>query len=121
MSLTSYVMSKILLSKNLFVSVILILNFQISFSQLPEDFPLIRKGDLPGAKFLSSRNYNGAALFGYIDGGAELYLEYGFLVVSVTEITFMDGKYKTEIYKINGPEEDFCIFSVSKYNFQDIT
>jgi hypothetical protein len=108
------------MSKDFFVSVILILSFQVCFSQLPEDFPLIIKADLPGAKFLSSRNYIGAALLGYIDGGAELYLEYGFLVASVTEVNFKDGKYKTEIYKMKGAEEAFGIFSVSKYRCQDM-
>lgn len=106
--------------KSLFVSVIVILSFQVCFSQLPEDFPSIDKNDLPGAKFSSARTYNGTSLFGYIDGGAELYLEYGFSIVSVTEILFMDGKYKTEIYKMNGPEEAFGIFSVSKYRCKDM-
>jgi hypothetical protein len=106
--------------KHLLASVFLLFGLQACFSQLPEDFPSIGKNDLPGAKFHSSRTFNGTSLFGYIDGGAELYLEYGFLVVSVTEITFMDGNYKTEIYKMNGPEEAFGIFSVSKYRYQDM-
>jgi hypothetical protein len=106
--------------KSLFVSAILIFGFPACFSQLPEDFPLVNKADLPEAKFSSSRTFNGTALFGYIDGGAELYLEYGFSVVSVTEIEYMQGKYKTEIYKMNGPEEAFGIFSVSKYRCLDM-
>jgi hypothetical protein len=106
--------------KSLFVSAILILGFPAYFSQLPEDFPLVNKTDMPEAKFSSSRTFNGTALFGYIDGGAELYLEYGFSVVSVTEIEYMQGKYKTEIYKMNGPEEAFGIFSVSKYRCLDM-
>ena len=67
--------------KSLLVSLILILGFPACFSQLPEDFPLVNKADLPEAKFSSSRTFNGTALFGYIDGGAELYLEYGFYQV----------------------------------------
>ena len=101
--------------KNLVVSIILVLGFQACFAQLPEDFPAVNKTDLPDAKFSPSKTFNGSALFGYIDGGAELYLEYGFSLVSVTEIEYMRGKYKTEIYKMNGPEEAFGIFSVSKY------
>ena len=106
--------------KHLLVSAFMIFGFSACFSQVPEDFPSIDKSDLPGAKFTSSRIFNGAALFGYIDGGAELYLEYGFSVVSVTEIAFMDGSYKTEIYKMNGTEEAFGIFSVSKYRCLDM-
>jgi hypothetical protein len=85
------------------------------YSQLPEDFPSINKNDLPGAKFQPARTFNGASLFGYIDGGAELYLEYGFSSVWISEIGYMGGKYKAEIYKMNGQEEAFGIFSVSKY------
>jgi len=99
----------------IFLLFLLFLISPVSFSQLPEGFPLVNKADLPDAKFSPSRTFNGSALFGYIDGGAELYLEYGFSLVSVTEIEYMRGKYKTEIYKMNGPEEAFGIFSVSKY------
>ena len=106
--------------KSLLISAVLILGFPACFSQLPEDFPLVNNADLPEAKFSSSRTFSGESLYGYIDGGAELYLEYGFSVVSVTEIEYMHGKYKTEIYKMNGPEEAFGIFSVSKYRCQDM-
>jgi hypothetical protein len=106
--------------KYLLTSVFLIINFQVCFTRDQEDFPSIGNNDLPGAKFTFSRIFNGTSLFGYIDGGAELYLEYGFSLLSVTEITFMEGKYKIEIYKMNGPEEAFGIFSVSKYRCQDM-
>ena len=112
---SSYFVPKMFMLKNLVVSIILVLGFPACFAQLPEDFPTVNKTDLPDAKFSPSRTFNGSALFGYIDGGAELYLEYGFSLVSVTEIEYMRGKYKTEIYKMNGPEEAFGIFSVSKY------
>jgi len=93
---------------------------RVSIAQLPENFPFIDNSDLPGAKFSSPRIFNSAALFGYINGGAELYLEYGFSTVSVTEIEYMQGKYKTEIYKMTGSEEAFGIFSVSKYRCIDM-
>jgi hypothetical protein len=92
----------------------------VSFSQLPDDFPVVTSADLPDAKFSSPRIFNSSALFGYINGGAELYLEYGFSTVSVTEIEYLQGKYKTEVYKMNGPEEAFGIFSVSKYRCLDM-
>jgi len=104
----------------LFHLFLLFLISPVSFSQLPEDFPSVNNSDMPEAKFSSSRTFGGESLFGYIDGGAELYLEYGFSVVSVTEIEYMHGKYKTEIYKMKGPEEAFGIFSVSKYRCLDM-
>jgi hypothetical protein len=81
---------------------------------------MVNKADLPEARFSSSRTFSSEALYGYIDGGAELYLEYGFSVLSVMEIEFMHGKYKTEIYKMNGSEEAFGIYSVSKYRCLDM-
>ena len=88
---------------------------KVGYPQVPAGFPVIGKTDLPEAKFSPSRTFSGTSLFGYIDGGAELYLEYGFSDAVVTEISNRDGKYKTEIYKMTGPEEAFGIFSVSKY------
>ena len=85
------------------------------YSQIPDGYPVISPDDLPGLKTLSTRVFNGKSLFGYIDGGAELYLEYGFSLVTVSEIEYAGGRYKTEIYRMNGPEEAFGIFSVSKY------
>ena len=83
---TAYLMPKIIMFRKLLVLILLILWLPACLSQLPEDFPTIDKTDLPGAKISSSRTFNGTSLFGYIDGGAELYLEYGFSAVLVTEI-----------------------------------
>jgi hypothetical protein len=96
-------------------AVFLTLSFAACFSQIPEDFPVLDKNDLPGAEFSSSRVFTGSSLFGYINGGAELYLEYGFDVAAVTVIDYRGGEYKTEVFKMAGPEEAFGIFSVSKY------
>jgi hypothetical protein len=93
-----------------------LLYFSINcFSQSVDQFPDIDKNDLPDGRFQPARIFTGTSLFGYIDGGAELYLEYGFSSVWISEISFMGGKYKTEIYQMTGPEEAFGIFSVSKY------
>lgn len=89
---------------------------KVGYPQVPAGFPVISKTDLPEAKFSPSRTFSGTSLFGYIDGGAELYLEYGFSGAVVTEISTRDGKFKTEIFKMTGPEEAFGIFSVSKYH-----
>ncbi len=91
-----------------------------NYSQLPDDFPAITAEDIPGAVVSSPRVFTGSSLFGYMNGGAELYLEYGFSLASVTEISFMGGKYKTEIFRMKGPEEAFGIFSVSKFRCLDM-
>jgi len=103
------------MTKKVMIILVLLFNLNLLISQVPDGFPSVTKDDLPGAKISEPRIFNGTSLFGYIDGGAELYLEYGFSLVTVTEIDYMEGKYKTEIYKMNGPEEAFGIFSVSKF------
>jgi hypothetical protein len=85
------------------------------FSQESGSFPSIDESDLPDARFESPKIYTGTSLFGYINGGAELFLEYGFSGAWVNEINFMGGKYTTEIYRMNGPEEAFGIYSVFRF------
>jgi hypothetical protein len=92
-----------------------ILSCLSTFSQLPEGYPVLDKTDLPDAKFSPVRTFNGESLYGYIDGGADLYLEYGFTGVHVLEFSYQNRKYKTEIYKMNNPEAAFGIFSVSRF------
>lgn len=101
--------------RTLKLSLVLILFTTWSFSQAPEGFPAVDKDDLSEAKLTPYRIFNGSSLYGYIDGGAELYLEYGFSGAAITEISYKGEKYKTEIYRMNDPEAAFGIFSVSKY------
>jgi hypothetical protein len=84
-------------------------------AQIPADFPVIDKTDLPEAKFLPARHFTGESLFGYMDGGAELYREYGISDAVITELDLGSGHYKCEVFKMTGPEEAFGIYSVSKY------
>jgi hypothetical protein len=86
-----------------------------SLSQDNDTLLHLDKTDLPRARFISSRTFTGESLFGYMDGGAELYLEYGFSSALITEIVLEGGRFKTEVFRMNGPYEAFGIFSVSKY------
>jgi hypothetical protein len=84
-----------------------------------DDFPVLTKTDLPKAKFTGTREFNGESLYGYIDGGADLYLEYGFASVRVTELVQKRDKFKIEVWKMNDPESGFGIFSVSRFRCND--
>ncbi len=56
---------------------------------------------------------NGDELFQYMNGGAELYLEYKFLGVKVKEYESEAGESLTiEIYSYAKPEDAYGIFSV---------
>ncbi len=100
------------------ISFFFILTFLFSvncFSQIEKPFLSLDKSDLPEGNFKPARTFTGESLFGYINGGAELFLEYGFSSAWVAEISLSGGKYKTEIYRMNGAEEAFGIFSVSRF------
>lgn len=96
------------------IGVLLAVSFQ-AFSQEVETFPVITVKELPGAVFEVPRTFSGSSLYGYIDGGADLYLEYGFSGAWVNEVNWQGGKYTIELYKMNSPEDAFGIYSVSRY------
>ncbi|HOW30072.1 MAG TPA: hypothetical protein PLP88_00765 [Bacteroidales bacterium] len=86
------------------------------FSQSAGYFPAIDKSDFPDARFTTPKTYNGSSLYGYMDGGADLYLEYGFSGAWIDEIVFKGSKHIIEIYRMNSAEEAFGIYSVSRYH-----
>jgi hypothetical protein len=98
---------------------LIILSLLISLDchpQIPADFPVIGEADMPEAKFQASRHFTGESLFGYMNGGAELYREYGIIEAVISEFDLNGGHYKCEVFKMTGPEEAFGIYSVSKYH-----
>lgn len=103
--------------KKLFVLIFIAFSISVTLiSQVNQEFPAINKEDLPRSKFSPPLYFKGESLFGYIDGGADIYLEYGFSGLTVSQFEYMKGRYKVEIYKMNGPEEAFGIFSISRFH-----
>lgn len=70
---------------------------------------------LPGSELKMSRTFSENSLYGYINGGAELYLEYGFDTLVVTELTSGESDIRVEIYRMKDDEAAFGIFSVSRF------
>lgn len=77
-------------------------------------FPRALSG-MNGVESAQSRTFTETSLYGYINGGAELYLEYGFDTLLVTEIVIEGNDIKSEIYRMKDPEAAFGIFSVSRF------
>ena len=69
--------------------------------------------DFPDATVSRPENYDGESLWGYIDGGADIYLEFGFKSLMVQEINWEDGKIKIEVYRMGASEGAFGIYSLS--------
>jgi hypothetical protein len=64
--------------------------------------------ELPGIEITKTRIFNAESLYGYIDGGAELYLEYGFDTLVVTEIVSGEKDIKVESYRRSAYQLQFC-------------
>lgn len=79
------------------------------------DFPKLTEEDLPGIEFKREQIFKGEELYGYINGGAEVYLEYGFEALSLQEFLYQGFIYKVQIYKMRSPEDAFGIFSLFRY------
>lgn len=71
--------------------------------------------ELNGGETVSTSIYDGKSLWGYINGGADIYLEYGFSQAFVQEIRYNTALYKIDIYKMIDPESAYGIFSVSTF------
>jgi hypothetical protein len=80
-----------------------------------QSFPSLDSIDLPQATFSGDRSFSETSLYGYIDGGAELFFEYGFDTLVVTELTARSREIKVEVYRMRDPEAAFGIFSVSRF------
>jgi hypothetical protein len=87
-----------------------------------QDEPVkIEPADFTGSTINRTESYAGNSLWGYIDGGADLYLEYGFSKLTAQEISFQSNKYRVDIYRMNNAESAFGIFSISKFKCSEKT
>lgn len=74
--------------------------------------PLLIGSDLPGWKISDPDFYSAKELYGYINGGAELYLEYGFRQVSAQRCSRGDHELQVDVYQMVSPEAAFGIWSI---------
>lgn len=72
----------------------------------------LRFADMDSVHVNSENTLLGNALWGHLNGGADLYLEYGFSSLLVQEIEWKGSLLKAEIFKMNGEEHAYGIFSV---------
>jgi hypothetical protein len=68
----------------------------------------------PWTKKDSPRTYDRDHLFEYINGGADIFLEYGFVEVVTQEYVKGDISFVVEIYQMEDPEAAFGIYSFSR-------
>lgn len=82
-------------------------------AQIPEDFIRVKAGNTEGIQIVQERTFTKESLFGYMNGGAELYLEYGFDRLVVTDLLAGDNDLKIEVYRMPDAAKAFGIYSVN--------
>ncbi|MFA7227551.1 MAG: DUF6599 family protein, partial [Melioribacteraceae bacterium] len=102
-------------------SLIIVLLFSVpAYSQSEKEFPLLSDSDIEGGKILRTSYYDGTSLWGLINGGADIYLEYGFDKLLFQEWEIKGSKFRAEIYKMYDGKGAFGIFSVSRYKCSEL-
>lgn len=81
----------------------------------PQQLPQITTSDIPDLTITRNDTFDGKSLWGYMNGGADIYLEYGFDVLRVQEFELDDEYYKLELFKMNEAVSAFGIFSYKSY------
>lgn len=94
-------------------SSLFLLSTYVTFSQNAESLKLSR-ADLAGMEERKSDIYNESTLWGYINGGADLYIEYGFTELMAQDIVWETEPFKIDAYVMDSPESAFGIFSISR-------
>jgi hypothetical protein len=65
-----------------------------------------------GQNITRERNFEGDALYGYMNGGSDLFLEYGFVSLNVLEVNFEGFDYTVETYTMADDYAAFGIYSI---------
>lgn len=95
----------------MFYVVMAICTISIKAQEIPE----LTQNQIPGLTVSSSNVYDGNALWGYMNGGADLYLEYGFEGLRVQEIEIDGNALKLEIYRMESPLAAFGMMSIKRF------
>lgn len=72
------------------------------------DLSLFSSSDI---KITREREFTGTALYGFMNGGSELFLEYGFRDLKALELTYKGIPFTVEVYRMPSPEDAFGIYS----------
>lgn len=93
----------------------------VSHAQTDGDFPALADNDIPSGKIIRASYFGGDALWGIIDGGADIYLEYGFDKLLLQEVEWKKVNFRVEFYRMVDATAAYGIYSVShfKCNIRD--
>ena len=78
----------------------------------------LTESQLPGLAVNSQKEWPGQSLYGFMNGGSELFLEYGFLTMTEQNVTVSDKTFGIEYYLMETEEAAFGIYSVHCFKCQ---
>jgi len=79
---------------------------------------ILEQLQLPGLNRTSPiQTYAGDSLYVYIDGGAELYIQYNFQDVSTIELKYNNTEFVADIYRFEKPTDAFGLYSMLRAPF----
>ena len=64
------------------------------------------------------REFTGSGLYGFMNGGAEQFLEYGVSKLVARDVVYEGQEYTVEIYDMPTPEDAFGIYSLHVFRCQ---
>jgi len=98
------------------LSIVLIINILLcSYITMGQEIPEITAEEFPN--YILNRNecFDGGSLWGYMNGGADIYLEYGFDKLRVAEFSNEGETIKLEFFKMDDPISAFGIYSIKTF------
>jgi|GEM_PF-1810298 len=79
-----------------------------------QDAFVLSRDDLPGWKYMDAASYAGKELFGHINGGAELYMEYGFQELLTQRWTADSAELNIEAYRMATKDGAFGVATLAR-------
>jgi len=80
-----------------------------------QEIPEITAEEIPNYYLNRNECFTGESLWGYMNGGADIYLEYGFEILRVEEFFSEDETIKLELFKMDDPISAFGIYSIKTF------
>lgn len=100
----------------LFISVLLFL--ASAEGQVQPSASIFERTDVRPGFIAATRQYSDSSLWGFMNGGADLYQEYGIIQLTHQEIVFRDALFKADIYEMKDKAAAVGIYSVSVFKCQ---
>jgi len=79
----------------------------------------IEKDELEDCQIVRNEVFKGTSLWGLINGGADVYLEYGFSALLLQEIKRGNTNFRIEIYKMKNPLAAYGIYQMSCFKCKE--